>query len=143
MFYNKSAEYINHIRNRGFTLIEVLIAITLFAIGILAVASLQATAINGNATAKRHSEAATLAVDRIEKLKRTGYDLVSGNETVEVPGGTYKIAWTVCDQNSCGNPPAFIVARTQFVDVTVVWQDAGKTKSLAFRFLKANKVLEF
>jgi prepilin-type N-terminal cleavage/methylation domain-containing protein len=134
MFNHKPDEF-NKTRNQGFTLIEVLIAVTLFAFGIIAVASLQATAINGNATAKRHSEAATLAVDQIEKLKRSGYPPNPGNETVVVPGGgTYDIAWTVSDG---------AIKDTKFVDVTVDWDDAGKAKSLSFRFLKALNIKDF
>ena len=52
----------------GFTLVEILIALTIFAIGILGIASMQTWGIRGNASAIWHSQAATFAADRIEKL---------------------------------------------------------------------------
>jgi len=58
----------------GFSLIEVMIAIAVFAIGILAVASMQETAVGGNAKAHYISEATGWAVDRMETLLNLDYD---------------------------------------------------------------------
>ena len=59
---------------RGFTLIEILIAITIFAIGILAVASMQISSINGNADAQRITDASTIAQDQLEELMALDYN---------------------------------------------------------------------
>ena len=50
----------------GFTLIEVLIAISIFAIGILAIAGMQIKSINLNSAARMQSEATNAAVDFAE-----------------------------------------------------------------------------
>ncbi|MBW2641732.1 MAG: prepilin-type N-terminal cleavage/methylation domain-containing protein [Deltaproteobacteria bacterium] len=42
-------------KDQGFTLIEVLIAISIFAVGLLAVATMQISAINVNSTACHHA----------------------------------------------------------------------------------------
>ena len=52
----------------GFTLIEVLLALTIFAIGILALAALQVRYISGNALARNQTEAITIASDVLERL---------------------------------------------------------------------------
>ncbi len=74
MFIKKSTEIPKSVYNRGFTLIEVLIAITIFAIGILAVGSMQISAINTNAGARTYTTVVTLAKDRAEELLALPYD---------------------------------------------------------------------
>lgn len=60
---------INIIRDqKGFTLLELLVAVTLLAIGLLAVASMQATAINGNAIANRNTVISSLAQEVMEDI---------------------------------------------------------------------------
>jgi len=56
------------LNNKGFTIIEVLIAMAIFAIGILGVATMQISSINGNASVRKYSEAAAFAQDQIELL---------------------------------------------------------------------------
>jgi type IV pilus assembly protein PilV len=51
----------------GFTLIEILIAITIFAIGILGATSMQIMALHTNAKSNRTTEAYALASDQMEK----------------------------------------------------------------------------
>ena len=59
-----------HTENQaGFSLIEVLIAITIFAIGILGVAAMQTMATGGNTIAMTTTELTTLAAQRMEELK--------------------------------------------------------------------------
>ncbi|MCD6198997.1 MAG: prepilin-type N-terminal cleavage/methylation domain-containing protein [Deltaproteobacteria bacterium] len=59
---------------RGFSLIEILIAITVFAIGILAVGNMQITAIKGNSFANDLTEAVTLAQSKMEELISLNYN---------------------------------------------------------------------
>ena len=58
----------------GFTLIEILIALAIFSIGILAIASLQIKSINLNAAARMQSEATVAAVDCMERLLSLPYE---------------------------------------------------------------------
>lgn len=54
--------------NKGFTIIEVLIAMVILAIGLLSLVTMQITGIKGNATANRITEESSFSADRIEKL---------------------------------------------------------------------------
>ena len=54
--------------NGGFTLIEVLIAIAVFAVGMLAVGSMQISAVNNNFAARMRTEATILASEKMEEL---------------------------------------------------------------------------
>lgn len=54
--------------NTGFTIIEVLLALLFLSIGLLGIAGLQITIMRGNASAKRITEAITLAEEKLEDL---------------------------------------------------------------------------
>lgn len=57
----------------GFTLIETLIAMVVFSVGILGLASMQITSIQGNSQARQITEASNLAADRIESILSLDY----------------------------------------------------------------------
>ena len=101
----------------GFTLIEVLIAMAIFAIGILALAGLQVTYIGGNASAQMQTEATALGAQVIEHLKSLPYDaaeLDPATNPHQPPAGAsgpYDVRWTVADNTPVNN------AKT--IDVTV------------------------
>jgi prepilin-type N-terminal cleavage/methylation domain-containing protein len=59
---------------KGFTLMEVLIAGAIFSIGILGVAALQAGSIRGNTSARGVTDIAVIATDRLEMLRSLQYD---------------------------------------------------------------------
>lgn len=57
----------------GFSLIEVLVAMALFAIGVLALAQMQIVSMSGNTASRRITGAATLAESKLEELKSLSY----------------------------------------------------------------------
>lgn len=59
---------------QGFTIIEVLIAMTLLAVGILAAGSMQITSLGGNNLAIRITEASTWAGDMVETIIARDYN---------------------------------------------------------------------
>ena len=60
--------------SHGFSLIEVLMVMAIFSIGILAVATLQVGAVNANSTARRITAGSAWLGDHIEKIMALGYD---------------------------------------------------------------------
>jgi type IV pilus assembly protein PilV len=120
-------------KDQGFTLIEVLIAISIFAIGLLAVATMQISAINVNSTAGQITTRMTWAQDKLEKLMAMPYsdpwlqDLgdppsgmdSAGNVHQETSDG-YIISWAVTDNNPVPN--------TKMITVSVTGR--GKTSQL-------------
>jgi prepilin-type N-terminal cleavage/methylation domain-containing protein len=99
MLCHQAAETVRVKRgHRGFTLIEVLIAMAIFSIGILAVGTLQITSTNSNASARIQTEEYTWVVDRIERLTGLPYDdpdLTAGDHSVDQD--PYTVSWTVVD----------------------------------------------
>jgi type IV pilus modification protein PilV len=60
--------------NQGFTLLEVLIALAIFSIGILGVTALQTGSIRGNTSARGVTDIAVAATDRLEMLRSLPYN---------------------------------------------------------------------
>jgi type II secretion system protein I len=119
----------------GFTLIEVLMAMAIFAIGILAVGSMQIAAMNGGASARRSTDAATIAQDQIEKIIAGNYDDLAAPADAVV-NGRYSLNWTVAEEdlNGDGNNDA------KNVTVTVTWPDQGGDRSFNLDFTKVRNI---
>ena len=92
----------------GFTILEVLIAVSIFAIGLLAVAALQITAFQGNRVGDELTKGTMLAQMQVEALKGADFNsaaLAPGNyadanpidETgVPTPGGRFTAHLDYC-----------------------------------------------
>jgi type IV pilus assembly protein PilV len=109
-------------QKEGYTLIEVLMAISILAVGMLAIASLQTSGIRVNATARHITTRTTWAQDRIEKLMALPNSdpllAVAGNPTPVTTPDNYTISWVVAANLS--------VANTIRITVTVTGH-GGKT----------------
>ena len=125
-------------KENGFTLIEVLVAITIFAVGLLAVAAMQNSAILMNSTAGKLTNLSTWGMDKIEELSALSYadpwletagnppgNDSAGNTHQEI-SGDYTVSWTVIDDN-----PA-----TSIKNITITVTGRGKTAVISF--LKPN-----
>jgi type IV pilus assembly protein PilV len=134
---------------KGFSLIEILIAITVFAIGILAIGKMQIAAIKGNSFANDLTKATTLAQDRMEKLiglsyidplnndtngnGDTGLD-ADANATVDHNDvdGMYNIFWNIAENCPIDN--------TKKIRVIVTWKDKGEQKKVKITSMKADVI---
>jgi type IV pilus modification protein PilV len=133
----------------GFSLIEVLIAITVFTIGILAVGKMQITAIKGNSFANDLTEATTLAQDRMEELIGLPYtdplnDDTNGNQDngLDDTNATadhsdpnnpvddrYNIFWNIATNYPINN--------TKTIRININWTDRGAQKRVSITSMKA------
>lgn len=102
----------------GFTFLEMLQAMCLSAIGLLALSSLTMGTIHANAKARRMTTAATLAQAKMEEIRNLPYaSVVEGSDRVTDSGVAYSRDWTVCV-----NCP---ILGTREVTLTVQWTDQG------------------
>ena len=116
-------------KENGFTLIEVLIALTIFAVGLLAVAALQTSAIKMNSTSNKLTNLSTLAMDQIEKLSALPY----ADPAFDPAGNPYQNImnnYTVSYSVTPNSP----VPNIMTIQVTVTGR--GKTENITF--LKPN-----
>ncbi len=135
----------NGINNRGFSLLEVVVALGIFSIGILAIAGLQITATSGNAKARFATEAATLAQDVAERLLVLDYD--DGAPSVEFQLGT-----TIVLPDPDGLPDPFggrykvryLVEATPLsarnITVIVFWSAYGIPRRYNLNFIKTEEI---
>jgi prepilin-type N-terminal cleavage/methylation domain-containing protein len=113
----------------GFTLIEVIIALTIFAVGLLAVAAMQTSAVEMNSTACKLTHLATRGMDKIEELSALPYtdpSLDSDENPHQEVSGSYTVSWNVMDDIPLKN--------TKKITITVT----GRGKSIDICFLKPN-----
>ena len=138
---------ININNEKGFSLIEILIAITIFAIGILAVGKMQIKAIQGNSFANDLTEATTLAQNRMEELIGFSYtdpllDDTNGNGNAGIDSanattadhnavdGRYNIFWNIA--------PDHYISNTKGIKIIITWTDKGAPKEVSITSMKAD-----
>ena len=106
---------------KGFTLIEVMIALVLLAVGMLAFAGLEIIAIRNTTFSKDYGKANIYAQQKIEEIKAMNWlSVTNGTDTLE--SDRYTRTWTVTTQGNM-----------KTVSVTVSWLDPSHgTKTLTF-----------
>ncbi len=120
---------------KGFTILEVLVAISILTVGLLAVASMQVSAIRGNHLSANVTCALALAEDKMEYLLGRDYndaslqDKIAGNsldaiasgsvdyeelniDETGAPGGQYRRVWNISNNNPITNNKAITVIVT-------------------------------
>jgi type IV pilus assembly protein PilV len=116
--------------DKGFTLVEVLVAMGIFAIGILAIAQLQLWNVKNTTTGNITTMATMLARQQMETLKNEA-DVTTlssdsdPNNPIDAdgnPGGIFTRSWTV------SNPLDSDTSR--LLAVTVSWNRRGQTRSV-------------
>ncbi len=109
------------LRNKkGFTLIEVMVAMVLFSVGLLAFAGLEVIVIRNMTFSKDYARANEYAQQKFEELKGTGWDSIAGgSDTLE---GRFSRTWTQTTEGYI-----------KHVTVKVDWIDATYgTKTVTF-----------
>jgi type II secretion system protein I len=124
---------------KGFTLIEILVALAIFAIGVLAIASIQVSATTANARSRFATEAAALAQDQVERLMLQDYDpsapapefieANNGSRAYRDQTGRYVVDWIV-------SAPDTPVNNSITITVGVDWTESGKDRSYRINFVK-------
>jgi len=127
----------------GFTLVEVLIALFIFSVGILGLGAMQLNSIRGNSHARGISEATNVAADQIEKFFALDYDDaalddvdgngVAGLNNIALPDGStnsadgnYRIFWNVAVDYPMAD------AKT----IRVIVRQNNQTKTVALETIK-------
>ena len=113
---------------KGFTLLEVLVATIVLAIGLLGLAPMFVISMRGNQFSREVSETVYLAQDRIEQLKNQSIiSPIPFNETTT--SGSYTRTVNVSDQAVDGTIPPGVYR----INVTLNWTDKqGRSHSTSY-----------
>ena len=112
-------------KQKGFSLLEVLIALVILSIALLGLAGLMVTTTKSNSYGNHMTEAATFGQDKLEELRITKRDLiVSGNDVVQgATGVPYRRSWTISTLPNPIPPPTDL---QKAINLTVSWNE-GKS----------------
>ncbi|MBW2034774.1 MAG: prepilin-type N-terminal cleavage/methylation domain-containing protein [Deltaproteobacteria bacterium] len=126
-------------REKGFTLMEVIIAMAILSVGLLAIGYMQITAIDTNSTGNRITEGTTLAQDKLEELityRMTHDDLrESENPHKDETHPGYTIVWYVYD-NPTNPADGKQITNAKQIVMTCQWLDRGRQKQTELRCIK-------
>jgi len=103
-------------KSAGFTLIEILIALVIFSVSILAFAGLTVTATRTGSYGGRMTEAVTFAQDKLEELKANSWgNIVSGgDQKTGSTGISYTRNWKVLEKET---------RNLKTVSIIIDWKD--------------------
>lgn len=139
--------------DRGFTLIETMIAIVILTIGIFSLYTMQTTSIRYNSSANAITGSSTWAADQIEQLLGVAYDhpLLNDDDNNGVaglntagptadgqsasPDNRYTIFWNVAAQMN-PNPNDPTISTIKAIRVIVQHNDYGINKQVVLNYYK-------
>ena len=108
---------------KGFSLLEILIALVLFAVGMLAIGGMQIGSIKGNSFSQEVTQATVLSQDKLEELRKMDFDdsnLSSGHHDEGVLSGTgFSRTYYVTDTSPTLKAVTVTVTWTEEIDHSV------------------------
>jgi len=150
--------------NKGFTLIEIMIAMMVLSIGLLGIASMQIKAVQGNTASMGLTEAAILGQNQIESLMSMKYlnNLLNdmdgdGNNGAGLGDSGPDTIWGTADDNDTGVNAdysfiqgrytidwnvsvGFPIANTKTIRVLINWVENGQSKILSIDYIKFDQI---
>jgi len=124
----------------GLSLLEVMIAMTILAIGMLGMLSMQVQALSGTSTGRHVSDAMRIGLDQLETLKYQTWAAtpvatwtpvlnVTGPESIATPVGvtaqTFGVSWRVQTVATLTN--------ARLIEVLVTWREPGDSPAMPQR----------
>ncbi len=121
---------------RGFSLVEVMVALTILSVGMLAAASLMSNSLRSDRGAHGITEAVTVAEDLAEQLLSAPLtDTRLSSETASNPhtaratlDDRYRLRWTVTD--------AFPTPQSVHIRIVVQWRENGRDHYVPLNYVR-------
>lgn len=105
----------------GYLLVEIMIALAIFAIGFLAVGTMVLSTTRNNTTGNIATQATMHAIEKLEELK--SQDIADMADSTDQPGpaGIFTRNWSVTDTG---------IGSSRLIEVTVSWNRMGQTRDV-------------
>lgn len=132
---------------KGFSLLEVLIALVIIALGLLALGNMQVMGINGNSSGQKLTNTTTLAQDALESLANLSYETLDARSPIDGTTGNFDCDYPEFNNGVSCAPKTFLgvnytrnyivdrsypVADSMAIIVTVNWVDqAGNNHAVS------------
>lgn len=144
-------------KQTGFTLLEVLVAMLVLAIGLLGLAGLMSSSMRNNLSAAHRTQATWMAYDIVDRMRSNRADAVTGGYatamgaaatcSTAVPAGTVPAqdiaAWK--NQLACslpaGNGSIAVDTVTRVATILIQWNDSRGSQGLASQTFKVETQL--
>lgn len=112
---------INDMAEKGFTIVELLVAAVIISVGILAWAKAQTGGIKGNATSNGITTASELAMSRAEELALESQRARPSDDSDEVVARGFRFfrTWSIAEYD------VMLGVRVRMINVTVNWNQYG------------------
>lgn len=124
--------------SRGFSLVDVMISMAIFSVGILAVAGMQVSATNSNSASRNVTDMTIIGTNVLETLRTRPFDHADLEPTTnpheEMAAGGYIVRWDVTDVDLDQNG----INESKRVDLRVVHPRTGQD-GFAMRYLVPNE----
>lgn len=115
--------------SKGFTLVEVFVALLIFMLGLVPFLKLQLSTIDSNLAANQVTEATNLAKSKMEELLGMNYQNLLSATIASKKVDNYTVTWT----RTADSP----IADTATLAVTVSWADAeNRSRSVSLTSVK-------
>lgn len=141
-------------RQSGFTLLEVLIAILVLSIGLLGLAGLMASSIRNSHSAYQRTQATWLAYDMIDRMRVNRATAIASTNNYDIPigtatsgltslAGTDITSWKTLLANAlpAGDGSVDVDSNTRAVTVIVQWNDSRGTLGSSTQQLRVDSQL--
>jgi prepilin-type N-terminal cleavage/methylation domain-containing protein len=115
---------------KGVTIIEILMAMSILAVGILAVVAMQTSSARGNSNSLMSTNGLLFVVNKLETLMDLDWGdaaLDAGNNPHTDDQDRYTITWNVIDNG--------VINNTKTINMTVRWSNWGIPKRISVQYI--------
>ncbi|NIV77045.1 MAG: prepilin-type N-terminal cleavage/methylation domain-containing protein [Gammaproteobacteria bacterium] len=129
----------------GFTLVELTIAIAVFAVGMLSLSGMLLAAMQGGSRGRHTTQASAIAESQMEQLQRVAWTQIAPSGGWSTPVVVHNTVQAATDQNEQSysvewRTTDLVTGWTRAVDVRVTWDEPGRpNRSVTFSSIRFNR----